>query len=222
LGTNSLLAGAAAIGVIVGAAAAYGNTITFDTAPTGEFDPGTSITEDGFTYSVEPGTTLHVATNGVTGNDVEGFYPAQSSQTGVLQITSATPGGTFSLAGLEIAGITTLFDFRQATAVDITGLLGGSSVGTEDFRIPVTTTYQYTAEDAGTLAGVTIDRLEITLFATSEILPIPPFQEVDVYSAIDNVEVDPSSVSAVPEPASILLFGTGLVGIASIRIRGSV
>jgi hypothetical protein len=146
------------------ASGAFANTITFETAPLG-VGITAPITENDFTYSTLSGG-LFVSMFGNPGHDAEGL---QSAGGGVLKIVSAT-GAEFAFNALDFAA----FDFSGAGSqtLKVEGLLGGSSVGVDQYTLANTKIFDpkygnWTTEAASMLAGKTISELHISLNASN-------------------------------------------------------
>ena len=185
--------------------------------PTGPVQPffnGTdSLTESGFTYS--PSTTdastnsLYIGGNGNPGQDIEADGNVNQ---GILKVVSSTTGQTFTFLGVDVATFNVTAGLPAT--VTVTGELGGQTVGTDSYTVnAVDNTISgdfngpyanWTTEVAAGLAGKTIDTLLINLPA------IPTDQ---AYAGVDNLQLD----TGVPEPASIMLLGAGLLSLAMRR-----
>jgi hypothetical protein len=190
------------------ASPALANTITFETASLG-VGIANPITESGFTYSTLSGS-LFVTPFGNPGHDAEGL---QSVGGGVLKIVSAT-GGNFNFNALDFSA----FDFSGtgSQTLKVEGLLGGSSVGVDQYTLANTKVFDpkygnWTTEAASVLAGRAISELDITLNAGNAAGSISS-------ENVDNVVLTPVQV-AVPEPSNLILLGVAMVGASYIRVR---
>jgi len=200
---------------------ASASTITFSGATFGQNFTG-PVTEAGFTYSTLSGS-LYVDNHGNPGNDMEGCSVcAPSPPGGVLQIVSATPGGTFTFNQLDFAA----YDQSAFASVSITleGYLGATLVGADVYTLPGTSTCtgspcsysNWTTEVANVLAGDALSSLDIVLPASLNTGTPPPGPET--YAAIDNVVLTPTMVTT-PEPGSLMLLGASLIGLAGLSRR---
>jgi hypothetical protein len=162
------------------------------------------VTENGFTYS---SSGVSLAPFGNPGNDAEGVI---SLGGGVLKIVSAT-AGNFTFDDVDFAAIN--FGGNTGTqTLTVKGLLGGSVIGMDTYTLTNTNNTgppygNWTTEAASVLKGVTISELDIPL-------PAP-----GVYEAIDNVVLTSLTPTPAPEPSSIALLATGLLGLALMLYR---
>lgn len=169
----------------------------------------TSWSQGGFTVTPTAGSWSY---NGSQGNP----QPGISSLNGTAQtvaVATAPSGGVFDFDSVDLGSVVS--DDKSVSYsitgnngfTTITGTLNGTSctatVGTcsaDGYNGATDTIYYFTIRDAAdSLIGVTA--LDITLS--------PPSGQ---FSYVDNIVV-------TPEPASLLLLGTGLLGLAFVAFR---
>ena len=168
-------------------------TITFNAleqAGGGFIDSGAAYTENGFQLS---GGDLVTAQQ----NNVEWYFGSasmfQNVPNGTTTLT-AIGGGPFSLNSIDLAPVSTVYP--SGASVTFTGNIHGGGTITETFIAP--TTYTFATYD-------------FTGFAN---LDSVTWTQAFPYTQADNLVVD-----AVPEPASLMLVGTGVLTFVARRRR---
>ena len=195
---------------------AHAAVITFDTAPLGLLT--SPITEDGFTYSRFSGQFV-VNDKGVSGNDMEG---EKQSQGGSLQIVSAGSNPEFTFSSVDFSYFSQSgYGGPTYETLVVEGYWKGLLAAWDTFNLNPTgvsdPTYEnWTTESAVMLAGVPIDSLHIVTYSYAGVYGTGPILSEN----IDNVVLmSIATPNPVPEPGSLALFGTGLLGLGTVIRR---
>ena len=176
----------------------FSNFISGSTAITGwtVFGPAVSIVSGSFTT----GGFSFPAQDGVQWLDLTG--PTSGPIQGVNQTVTTTPGQTYNLSfylGNVVGG-----GFGATSTVGV--LINGSLLTSKTNSNPGTTltwalfTVPFTAASASTVIG--FENLD-----------------TDESNGLDNISLDLAPTTAVPEPATWLLLGSGLAGLMLWRKR---
>lgn len=196
----------------LGAGAAHATTITFDELPASLNDihyPGYAFASGGYDFKVEqglvwivPGQTpgLGYATNGTTGLDLAGN----------VSVTSAAHK-PFSVTSMDLA----TFWAGETSSVKLTGTdVGGHQI-----------IQTYTLSNANSAHPYDLQTTHLTGFnnLTSLVMEMVPNSptEPTYFTLVDNIVINETAVSAVPEPTSWAMLGMGLAMIAGFSRRKS-
>ncbi|HEV8385579.1 MAG TPA: PEP-CTERM sorting domain-containing protein [Candidatus Acidoferrales bacterium] len=195
-----------------GGSSCFGNVVTLTIHPTG-----------GNAYQVT--MTVDTTNNTNTGSGIGGV-DFKFSSTGILSANlTAAPGGVAGWSGgvtngLNSNGCTTTNGSSFGCATDTAFLLAGSSLASLPNNGVYTWQWDVTAGafdpttnsiHAGVLFG--------SLLTTGGPHGSTSFQSTGIISASGLGSTPPPPNNPVPEPGSLVLFGTGLIGLANVVRR---
>ena len=198
-----LLAAAAAVAAapLTGLGSANASTVTLDLSgqPTG---PISTFTSNGYTITPlagDPGDQVNILSVGGTNVLVDG---APADVFGSQMLITRTAGGIFDLVSFDLANLQNPGGgvFAVGTGSGFRVELDGSSGGADAYSTGSST---FTTVTPGNLTGL-----------TSLYINFVSFTEASLDFAMDNIRL---SATAVPEPVSLALLGTGVVGLGIVR-----
>jgi len=185
-----------AFAVVLASSSSFAGVIDFNTLTGANGDPFSTYTENGFTVTASSGSWFKAF---VYGNPVPDIFlgPVGSPSPGTITVTEG--GGLFSFTSVDFSSN------NGDTVFHITGSLGGIT--------------QFT--DTGTEANGCPSCHFTTLTSTSSLkidtltIALTPGGGTTSFN-VDNIAY---SSGVVPEPGSLLLFGSGVLGLAGILRR---
>lgn len=169
-------------------------TITFDNLSGPNLSPFTSYQEAGFTVTAAGGSSEQGTIFGNPSPSVIIGAPVFGPVIGSVA-ARLTAGGTFTFSSME------LVSQNGASSFSATGFVSGSPIFSFAGVLPPGTVF---LTETNPFAGVFIDSLDITVRPGSGVTS----------DNLDNIHLNP-----VPEPMTLLLFGTPAAGLGLARWR---
>ncbi|MEO5934884.1 MAG: PEP-CTERM sorting domain-containing protein [Duganella sp.] len=195
----------------LGAGAAHATTITFDDLPASRdifYTTGYTFATDGYDFNVTEGNVWFLparlpnsgyATNGTTSFDLGG----------IVTVTSAAHK-PFSVVSMDLATVWA----PETSTVRLTGIdVGGNQI-----------IQTYTMSGANSPNPFDLTTTHLTGFnnLTSLVMELVYSPSLPTYfSLVDNIVINETAVSAVPEPTAWAMLGMGLAMIAGFSRRKS-
>jgi hypothetical protein len=183
---------------------AKADTITFDQPASPGSVALNQASFQGFDFSSVDGFN-HVASgtfSAAVSNNGTSFLVVANNATGALNMSNN--GSTFSLTGFDAD---TFVHIQGATTIVATGTLGNGGTITQTFL----------TDAIGDGPGPLVDFQTFALNGFTDVTSVQ-FSSTNHPFALDNIGVS-AAASSVPEPASMLLLGTGIMGLGSIVRR---
>jgi hypothetical protein len=194
----SRLAVLASLAAFTLAAHAAPVTINFNTLGGSNDSAFSTYSVSGFTVSKQSGSIFISSGSGNFGDPVPDIFADPS---GTIAVTDA--GGLFNFDSLDLG----IFNNAGGAAdYTITGFLNGTSVYTQTGSLSASNSETFLTLD-GTHQSTAITSFTIALSGNPD--------GVDV----DNIDLNTVPPAATPEPSTLALFGTGLLGLAGAARR---
>ena len=199
---NNLLA-CLLIGIVIGSiCTANATVITFDPINSNTTKVYPSYTESGFQFTND---FVYASAFGSWGSTESNYAGSQAlfNNANAGTTFSKVGGGSFTLNSIDLSELSYAPSYSGSITVDIIGQLAGG--GTVSYAAILDLMFGFETFNFGNLF--------------SEVTSVYLKQDTYLFFQFDNVTINESS-SPVPEPISMLLFGTGIVGIGGyIRKR---
>jgi hypothetical protein len=153
--------------------------------------------------TVLTGTTMFGSMTGVTGTEIGGIFPVVSGGTETVSFSASgnTLTGTVTWLGIKDGTSTPQFD--DNSLLTVTSVSGTNAAFLADFPVGSKATIDFTVDFTSgstltSLAGMSSGTSASADFSSGEVVPAP---------------------AGVPEPASLTIFGSALVGLGWLGRR---